>query len=186
MMSSWSFLGQRASAGQYCTASPELRTMSSWKRFISQWKWPKNPRVKSAVIGQKESANGVSSSYYPVSLKLANINMEMRESCEAPVQPTASVEEKSHQLYPKWVAYRSALSSQLVTAATFSSWLELNEREEMRKAGLLPYQIVDAHPRGQEYLAYRRSEGSANREPVELDEWLSMNPEKTKIDEIRH
>lgn len=99
--------------------------------------------------------------------------MEMSSACLVPVQPHISDDLKSHPLANEYVQYQAACSAQLVTAATFESWIDMRDRAEKEKAGLLPYQIIERHPRGQEYFAYSRITHRANKTPVSFDEWLN-------------
>jgi len=111
--------------------------------------------------------------------------MDMSPACTAAPQPSANFKDRAHPKYNSWLKYRSSCAAQLVSATTFESWLDSIEMEEKRDAGLLPYQIVDAHPRGQEYWAYSREFHSKQREsglpdwkqsrPLSFEDWLVKN-----------
>ena len=49
--------------------------------------------------------------------------MKMSPACEAPIQPRETVDERKHPLYPQYLRYKSAMSSQLVRAMNFQLWL---------------------------------------------------------------
>jgi len=83
--------------------------------------------------------------------------MEPRIAGDYAPQPTIPRTAKNHPLYREYMNYRSACAGQLVTASTFDSWLASKEMEAKRQRGELPYQIVNRHPRGQEYWAYSRA-----------------------------
>ena len=103
----------------------------------------------------------------------------MRSSCMPPKQPVATQEEQSHPLYSAWLNYKAACGAQLVTAATFESWVAMHEREELRKKGLLPYQLIDAHPRGHEYWDYCEQMRIADKPTLSFDDWLLASHNST-------
>jgi hypothetical protein len=59
--------------------------------------------------------------------------MQMSAACTPAVQPYTSPEEQRHPRYAEYLAYRGALSLQLVTASTFACWLRSTEEHENGK-----------------------------------------------------
>ena len=48
--------------------------------------------------------------------------MQMSSACTAPVQPHVSDDERKDPLFNEYQRYRNAMSSQLVSCPSFSSW----------------------------------------------------------------
>jgi len=99
--------------------------------------------------------------------------MEISPACEHPIQPVSDKTE--HPMFNDWVKYKGACALELVTAMPFEPWLEAKETGRLREEGKLPYQIVNRHPRGEDYWAYTRQEHAEDRQPATFEEWLA-NP----------
>lgn len=56
--------------------------------------------------------------------------MDMSKACTAPTQPSYSEKDGKHPRFRDYLEYRSAMSSQLVTASAFALWLEQTARAE--------------------------------------------------------
>jgi hypothetical protein len=56
--------------------------------------------------------------------------MQMSDACTAPTQPASTAEDCAHPRYREYQAYRNAMSIQLVTGASFKSWLRQTEERE--------------------------------------------------------
>lgn len=76
--------------------------------------------------------------------------MHMSSACTAPVQPSISDDDRNHPLFNEYQRYRNAMSSQLVSCPSFSSWMY--QREESIKAD-----VLNKHPRVNEWRFWLRA-----------------------------
>lgn len=66
--------------------------------------------------------------------------MNMNPACQPPVQPSITAQEQSHPRYGDYLRYRSAMSQQMVTGATFARWLEMTLQDE--EGSISIYQVT--------------------------------------------
>ena len=89
--------------------------------------------------------------------------MEMSKAAIAPRQPSVTDEQRKHPLFPAYMAYRSAMSTQLVQADRFETWLRLRERD-------LRDQELQQHPRFKEFHRWMR-ENKGGARPCPGGQW---------------
>ena len=59
--------------------------------------------------------------------------MDMSAACTAPIHAEIKNSERNHPRFGEYMNYRAAMTRQLVTCCTFSSWLRGNEEIERGK-----------------------------------------------------